>query len=126
MIIGVGIDIIEVERVAEKISKDNGFREKVFSKSEIDFCEEKGATKAQHYAARFSAKEAFLKATGMGMLLSNELNEIEVIVNGEGKPNINLTGKLSLLTKERKWSIHLSLSHVSSMSCAVVVIESNE
>jgi len=126
MIIGVGIDIIEVERVAEKILKGQGFCENVFSKREIDFCEQKGANKAQHYAARFSAKEAFLKATGMGLLLSHELNEIEVTVTPDGKPNISLAGNLSPLTKEKKWNIHLSLSHINSIACAMVVIESYE
>jgi holo-[acyl-carrier protein] synthase len=122
MIAGIGIDIVEVDRIAEKILKE-GFREKVFSKNEIDFCESKGTNKAQHYAARFSAKEAFLKATGKGMLLSNELNEIEVRTNDDGKPEIHLTGNLALLAEEKKWRIHLSLSHVSSTACAMVVLE---
>ncbi len=122
MIAGIGIDIVEVERIAEKILKD-GFREKVFSKNEIDFCESKGTNKAQHYAARFSAKEAFLKATNKGMLLSNELSEIEVITNEDGKPEISLKGSLALLVEEKKWKIHLSLSHIRYTACAMVVIE---
>jgi holo-[acyl-carrier protein] synthase len=125
MIAGIGIDIVEVDRIAEKISKD-GFRGKVFSKNEIDFCESKGANKAQHYAARFAAKEAFLKTTGKGLLLSNELNEIEVAVNEDGKPEIQLTGSLALLAEERKWKIHLSLSHIHSTACAAVVLETVE
>ncbi|MBK7098524.1 MAG: 4'-phosphopantetheinyl transferase superfamily protein [Sphingobacteriales bacterium] len=63
MITGVGIDIIEVERVASKIGKEQGFREMVFSKEEIDYCESK-THKFEHYAARFAAKEAFFKALG--------------------------------------------------------------
>jgi holo-[acyl-carrier protein] synthase len=123
MMVGIGIDIIEVERVANSISKDNGFREKVFSKGEIEFCESKGISKAQHYAARFCAKEAFLKATGKGLLLSNELNEIEVTITEEGKPEIRLTGNLALQTEKEKWKVHLSLSHIHSTACATVVIE---
>ncbi|HET6544729.1 MAG TPA: 4'-phosphopantetheinyl transferase superfamily protein, partial [Chryseolinea sp.] len=61
MIVGIGIDMIEVDRVLEKVDKDNGFREKVFSAGEIEICE--ANRKAEKYAARFAAKEAFLKAT---------------------------------------------------------------
>ncbi len=123
MIAGIGIDIVEVERIAEKILKVD-FRGKVFSKNEIDFCELKGENKAQHYAARFSAKEAFLKATGKGMLLSHELNEIEVVATEEGKPEIHLHGTLANFAVSNKWTIHLSLSHIQSTACAMVVIES--
>jgi len=123
MIFGVGIDIIEVERVGEKISKENGFREKVFSKNEIEFCESKGLNKAQHYAARFSAKEAFLKATGMGLLLSVELNEIEVLVTKEGKPEIQLSGSIAGLIHQKGWKINVSLSHIQSNACSIVIIE---
>ncbi len=122
MIVGIGIDIVEVDRIAERILKD-GFREKIFSRNEIDFCESKGTNKAQHYAARFAAKEAFLKATGKGMLLSNELNEIEVRTNENGKPEINLTGSLTFFPEEKKWKIHLSLSHIRDTACAMVVLE---
>ena len=65
MITGVGIDLIEVERVAVKIRKEIGFRELVFSKKEIAYCEKK-TNKFEHYAARFAAKEAFFKAIGTG------------------------------------------------------------
>jgi holo-[acyl-carrier protein] synthase len=60
MVAGVGIDMIEVDRMAVKIEKGSGFRELVFSEKEIAYCEPK-AHKFEHYAARFAAKEAFLK-----------------------------------------------------------------
>ena len=123
MIVGIGIDIIEVDRVAEKIQRDNGFKEKVFSKDEIKYCEAVGENKMQHYASRFAAKEAFLKATGKGLLLSHELHEIEVISNSDGKPDIHLLGSLAKLVEENNWIIHLSMSHVKSSTSAVVVIE---
>jgi holo-[acyl-carrier protein] synthase len=126
MIVGTGIDIVEVDRIAEKISKSKGFIEKVFSKDEIDFCELKGVNKAQHYAARFAAKEAFLKATGKGLLLTNELNEIEISVNEDGKPEIYLRGSLAHLIEEKRWRIHLSMSHVKDTACAMVILETLE
>ena len=123
MIIGTGIDIIEVQRVAEKVNKENGFREKVFSASEIIYCE-KMADAAQHYAARFAAKEAFLKACGGGLMLGYNLSEVEIRHNDQGKPEFFLTGSFKVLAAEKGWNrIHVSLSHVQAMACAVVIIE---
>jgi holo-[acyl-carrier protein] synthase len=123
MIIGTGIDIIEVQRVAEKVNKDNGFREKVFSPAEITYCE-RAADSAQHYAARFAAKEAFLKATGGGLMLGYDLKEITIQHDNQGKPELLLSGNFKTLANEHGWSkIHVSLSHVQAMACAVVIIE---
>ena len=121
MIIGIGTDMVEVERMASKILKKE-FTERVFSKSEIAYCESM-PDKAQHYAARFSAKEAFLKATGKGLLLTHDLNEIEIIQTPEGAPNLKLNGKVASLYSQENWIIHVSLSHVAKMACATVVIE---
>jgi len=123
MILGVGIDMIEVERVIEKIDKNNGFTEKVFSEHEIAFCESK-KNRNENYAARFAAKEAFLKATGLGLMLGNQLSDIEVVNDDHGKPSINLKGDFKEKSLKNNWSkIHLSLSHLQNMACAVVIIE---
>ena len=123
MIVGTGIDIVEIERIAEKLDKAEGFREKVFSANEILFCESK-TEKHQHYAARFAAKEAFLKATGKGFLQTLNLFEIEVVNDHAGKPSLALRGSLEKLANENRWTrIHISLSHVKSTACAVVIIE---
>ena len=123
MIIGVGIDMIEVDRVAEKISKDQGFREKIFSVNEILFCESK-VNSGENYAARFAAKEAFLKASGQGLALGYNLSDIEVISDTSGKPSLVLNGSFKQMASERSWNkIYVSLSHLKSMACAVVVIE---
>lgn len=122
MIVGTGIDIIEVARVGEKIS-DKGFREKVFSAAEVAYCETQ-ARKAEHYAARFAAKEAFLKATGKGLLAGSDLCDIEVSNDTFGKPQLLLKGVFAELASDQGWrAIHVSLSHVQQMACAVVVIE---
>ena len=102
----------------------SGFREKIFSSNEIAFCESRGRNKAQHYAARFAAKEAFLKATGFGLILGYELSEIEVTIDESGKPGLLLKGKFEEEASKHQWNIiHLSLSHLIEMACAVVVIE---
>ena len=122
MIVGIGIDMIEVERVLEKVDKDNGFREKVFSAGEIEFCE--ANRKAENYAARFAAKEAFLKATGLGLLLGSDLSKIEIINDSNGKPYLNLGGDFKIQAEKNGWNIiHLSLSHLQAVACAVVIIE---
>lgn len=123
MIAGTGVDIVEVERIAKVIGKQNGFLEKVFSPDEIVFCETK-TNPAEHYAARFAAKEAFLKATGKGLLAGLELHHIEIIQDDFGKPHIRLSGAFQELFVENEWQkIHISLSHVQAMACAFVVIE---
>jgi holo-[acyl-carrier protein] synthase len=122
MIVGVGIDMIEVDRVMEKVGRNNGFKEKVFSKNEIEFCDSN--RKSENYAARFAAKEAFLKATGFGLLLGNDLSQIEIISDANGKPSINLTGEFKQQADKNGWTkIHVSLSHLQQVACAVVIIE---
>ena len=123
MITGIGIDIIEVERIAEKISKEQGFRELVFSGNEISYCE--AAThKFEHYAARFAAKEAFFKAIGTGWTNGTAFNEIEIIQDEKGKPVLKLTGITASTLKDKGiGTISVSLSHVKTMATAVVIIE---
>jgi holo-[acyl-carrier protein] synthase len=124
MITGLGIDLIEVERVAAKISKEQGFRELVFSKKEIDYCEKK-TNKFEHYAARFAAKEAFFKAIGTGWKHGTAFNEIEITNNEDGKPEISFLGKTAATIAEMNpGKISVSLSHLKTMATAVVIIES--
>ncbi len=91
MIAGLGMDLIEVERVAAKISKEAGFRELIFSPKEIGYCESK-TDKFVHYAARFAAKEAFFKALGTGWAEGTAFNEVEVTHDEAGKPGLSLLG----------------------------------
>jgi holo-[acyl-carrier protein] synthase len=123
MIFGIGIDMIETERIAAKISKESGFRELVFSQKEIEYCEAK-TNKFEHYAARFAAKEAFLKAAGTGWINNTAFNEIEISKEENGKPQLLLTGKTAQTFQPLGIKkISLSLSHLKSISSAIVVIE---
>ena len=123
MITGLGIDLIEVERVAVKISKEAGFRELVFSTKEIAYCEKK-TNKFEHYAARFAAKEAFFKAIGTGWRKDTAFNEIEITNNKDGKPEIFFLGKTAATIAELTLGkIFVSLSHVKTMAVAMVIIE---
>ena len=124
MIKGIGIDIAEPGRIAASINKKKGFRELVFSKKEIAYCETK-ANKFEHYAARFAAKEAFFKAIGTGWGKDTAFNEIEITNNKDGKPEIIFLGKTATTIAEMTLGkIYVSLSHIKTMASAVVIIES--
>jgi holo-[acyl-carrier protein] synthase len=123
VIIGTGIDIVEVDRIQRKLEKDDAFKRKIFSSTEIEYCD-RMTNPFQHYAARFAGKEAFLKATGLGMTLTFDLFEIEITHAVNGNPVLQLKGELQRIAIERGWNkIHLSLSHVQTMACAVVILE---
>ena len=123
MIKGIGIDMIEPERMIASMKK-KGFRELVFSKREIAYCE-KNTKKFEHYAARFAAKEAFFKAIGTGWGKGTAFNEIEIRNNKAGKPEIFFLGQTAATIKEMKLGkISVSLSHIKTMASAVVIIES--
>ena len=123
MVAGVGIDMIEIDRVAVKIEKGSGFRELVFSEKEIAYCELK-ADKYQHYAARFAAKEAFFKALGTGWLNGTAFNEVEISNNADGKPELTLIGQTGELLREQgPMKISVSLTHLKTIASAIVIIE---
>lgn len=123
MITGIGLDVIEVERVAEKIEKEQGFRELVFAAAEIDYCEPK-THKYEHYAARFAAKEAFFKALGTGWSTGTAFNEILILSDEAGKPCLSFAGQTATTLQHLNLSkIQVSLSHLKNIAAAVVVIE---
>lgn len=123
MILGIGTDITEVTRIAKSIENES-FKAKIFSQTEITYCESK-VNKAENYAARFAAKEAFVKALGTGLREGITINEIEVVNDKLGKPCIHLLGKTADSLKGKNiQTIHVSLSHIKDMAMATVVLES--
>lgn len=117
---GIGTDIVEVDRIAARILKGEGFRELVFTPLEIAYCERQ-TNAYESYAARFAAKEAFLKALGTGWGGSGiHFNEIEIRNNEAGKPEIHLVGNAT--GKLGDWQVFVSLSHVKAVAMATVVI----
>lgn len=123
MILGTGIDLVEVHRIADKIAKGQGFREMVFSQPEILYCE-KQAHPEQHYAARFAAKEALFKALGSGWINGTAFDEIEIVHDAKGQPNLQLSGQTAVtLAPYGIQRIHVSLSHQASVATAIVILE---
>jgi holo-[acyl-carrier protein] synthase len=123
MIKGIGVDMVEIGRVKKLIEQDRGFAERIFTTREIAYCEGK-FSKAQHYAARFTAKEAFFKALGTGFRDGVSWQDVEVENDSLGKPQLRLTAVALELFKKRKLSnTFLSLSHTRETAVALVVIE---
>jgi len=126
MIYGIGTDIIEVSRIQKVMERQIGFRDKIYTPGEIEYCESK-KNKYQHYAVRFSAKEAFLKAIGTGWRFGLRFADIDVYHDEYGKPLIRLSGKADELAKrEAIIKIHVSLTHIKEFANAVVIIEREE
>ena len=123
MIFGIGTDIIEVARVAREIGRSEGFKERYFSPREIAYCDPK-RSRAQNYAARFAAKEAFFKALGTGCRGGMSFQEVEVVNDRLGQPEIVVSGKAREWCRLRQIDrIHVSLTHIKEYSSAVVVME---
>ncbi len=92
-IFGVGVDIVEVNRIKSAIGRLPGFLKKVYTDNEINFCESKNSTKFICYAERFAAKEAVAKSLKSGFGRNMSFNEIEVVNTISGEPVINLYGE---------------------------------
>lgn len=123
MIFGIGTDICDCERMESAIRRSEGFKNKIFTADEQAYCEG-NAIVYQHYAARFAAKEAFLKALGTGWRFNLGLTEIEVCNDELEKPYIHISGEVEKYCKEHGISrIHLSLSHEKGYATAFVVLE---
>ena len=123
MIKGIGIDLIEVGRIERQIAKDGEFVERMFSPEEILYCHAK-RFRAQHYAARFAAKEALLKALGCGLSGGIGWKDISVENDPAGKPVIRLSGKAEKQFGSMKGRrVHLTMSHTREWAVSCVVID---
>ena len=123
-IYGIGTDIIDISRIKTSLAKNKKFKNRIFSKKEITYCESK-LNKIASYAKRFAAKEAFSKALGTGISKNISFNEISVNNNKKGAPFIELLGKTrtivrNIIKKENK--IFLSLSDEKNYALATVII----
>ena len=124
MIVSIGIDIVEVYRISETIQRTPRFVERVFTEKERFYCESKGAASAQSYAARFAAKEAFLKALKTGWRGKITWHDMEILNDSQGVPNLEIKGEArSLLENLGANKIHLSMSHTTDHAVAQVVLE---
>ena len=125
-IFGIGTDIINIRRIEKSFKKNgNKFKNKIFSKNEIAYCEGK-KNPFPFYAKRFAAKEALSKALGTGIRKEIIFKNMEVWNNNLGKPFIKLKGSTAEFfrkkIKSKKYRIYLSLSDDSPWAQATVII----
>lgn len=125
MIVGLGTDIIEVERIRDAVDRhEEHFLRHVFTDAELRDAPERNGRYA-FYAGRWAAKEAVSKALGTGIGASCAWTDIEIRNNGDGKPEVVLNGRAaetaSTLGAVRA---HISISHERALACAVAVLES--
>ena len=125
MIVGTGIDIAEISRFERFVSENNvALLERLFTLRERQYCSGRRLA-AQHYALRFAAKEAFLKALGTGLRNGISWLDMEVVNDDLGKPVLELRGiAAEHFTAAGGDRCHLSLSHDAGCAVAMVILES--
>ena len=117
MIQGIGTDIIEVSRIADKLARNEYFKTHVFSENEIEYCEKQHKPNV-HFAARWAVKEAYLKAFGLKFIGNHRLYEIETVHNEDGKPSVKLNGlSLTQHNEKKLGNIHLSICLLYTSRC---------
>ncbi len=124
MIFGIGVDIVDTGRFERFVRENNQpLLQRLFTEAEFAYCAPKKQC-ATHYASRFAAKEAFLKALGTGLRDGLSWHDLEVVNDALGKPSLRFTGKAAeLYDKQNLRACHLSLSHDGSAAVAMVVLE---
>ena len=124
MIVSIGIDIIEVARIREVLIRTPRFAERVFTGAERAYCDSRGVVAAQHYAARFAAKEAALKALQTGWRGGISWQDVEVASRENGAPYLIFTGQVQKIYEGfGATATHLTSSHTSEHAIAQVVLE---
>jgi len=125
MVIGIGIDIIEIERIKKSIDTyGDSFLNKIYTKNELDYCLAKH-NKYQHLAARFAAKEAIYKALATGWEKDASWKSMEITNESNGLPVVTFFGKLKEFLSDDK-DIKISLSHSDNyVTCVAIIFKKN-
>ena len=123
MIVGIGTDLVKIDRIDKAGKNHPGFLERVFTEREREYCMRQKYP-AQHYAGRFAAKEAVLKAIGTGWSAGVKWTDIEVLHGEGGGPIVNLSGRVKdLMDLRGVKQVFLSYSHDEGYAVAQVVLE---
>ncbi|MEK7395360.1 MAG: holo-ACP synthase [Candidatus Poribacteria bacterium] len=126
MIVGIGIDLVEVPRIAKALSRwGDRFESRIFTEKEMNYCNSK-KDRSQRLACRFAAKEALLKALGTGWRYGINWKEIEVMNDELGKPSILLSGRTEEFSQQiGVKNIFLSITSTENYGAAQVILVSN-
>ena len=121
MIVGIGNDIIEIERIEKAISKES-FKDKIYTQRELENIEKRG-DRVEIYAGIFSAKEAISKAIGTGVR-EFSLTDLEILNDDLGKPYVVVSERLDKIIKSKKenYQIEISISHSKKYATAVAMV----
>lgn len=123
MVFGIGTDIIEVARVEAMLARGQEHLATIFTPAEAAYCDAK-ARSAEHYAARFAAKEAVLKALGTGWRDGFAFADVEIRNDGLGRPQVIPHGKVKeFLDHHRIIRTAISLTHAGGLAIAVAILE---
>ena len=123
--VGLGVDIVEIERMRKILKRSPAFARKVFSAEERCYCDAT-AQPAVHYATRFAAKEAVLKALGTGFSRGIGVRDVEVRRTSKGRPYAVLTGRAKQVAQAlgvRELPLSLSYTHTDAVACAMAITE---
>ncbi len=122
---GIGVDMVEIARMEKTLARRPNFAKRVFSEEERAYCD-RMARPAQHYAARFAAREAVLKALGTGFSRGIGVTDVSVVRNEAGQPQVRLTGRAAEIAAEqgvREVALSLSYTHDVAVANAVAVTD---
>ena len=123
--VGLGVDIVEIERMRRILERTPRFRERMCSEEERAYCDSKAAPEV-HYATRFAAKEAVVKALGTGFSCGIGPRDIEVKRTSKGRPYVVLTGRAREVARDagvHELPISLSFTHTDAVACAMAITE---
>ena len=125
MILGIGTDIIEINRIEKALDRTESFKDKLLSREEKEYFFKKG-NRTESIAGNFAAKEAISKALGTGVR-NFEMNEIEVLRDELGKPYVRLLGNAKQIARQKGVThIHISISHCKEYAVAYAMIEGRD
>lgn len=124
MIVGVGLDIAEIDRIGAAIARHGApFLERIYTTREVSYCENH-KNKFERYAARFAAKEAAMKALGTGWRGGVRWRDIEVVRQASGKPTLDLEGAARRFANDLGVkNISLTITHSGNLALAQVIFE---
>lgn len=123
--VGLGVDVVEVARLEAILKRTPSFAEKVFSPEERAYCDGT-SNRAAHYATRFAAKEAVLKALGTGFSEGIAYRDVEVQRNAKGRPVVALHGRAQEIAAQmgvREMPLSISYTHTEGVACALAITE---
>ncbi|NNJ26532.1 holo-ACP synthase [Alienimonas chondri] len=125
MIVGLGTDIIECDRIAALIERHGeSFTHRVFTEAERAYCD-RHKNSAQNYAGRWAAKEAAMKALGTGFVPPVRWHDFEILPQRSGAPVMTVTGGAASVLKDRGGSVEgvmVTISHCKAYATATVIL----